>query len=160
MDSLLPGMSSATNAHPVFVHFPIALWLTATAFAALAALRGSDELFRVSRWLLYLGTLSALAAVATGWQAMGNMPGHGPMWIHKMWMLAATGIALAASAAAYFVARSSPRPAARWAIASALCVLSIVTALGADRGALLVYRYHIGTTRDVEPGAGGGESGR
>jgi uncharacterized membrane protein len=160
MESILPGLDAATNVHPVFVHFPIALWSASCAFALAAALRGRDDLLRLARWLLYLGTASAFAAVATGWLAMGNMPGHGPMWVHKMWMLAATGLAVATSIAAYLLARKEPRPGTRWIVAAGLLATSIVTTIGADRGALLVYRYHIGTTRTPESPSGGGESGR
>ena len=35
MNDLLPGLELAPNVHPVFVHFPIALWPTALLFYAL-----------------------------------------------------------------------------------------------------------------------------
>lgn len=145
METLLPGLSSTTNAHPMLVHFPIALWLTAAAFAWAAAVFRREDLARTARWLLYLGTLGGLAAVVTGWRAAGNPPGHGPMWVHKVWMLSATGIALASSVAAHRFARRTPTPASRWIVAAALAVLSIATTIGADRGAVLVYRYHMGS---------------
>ena len=36
MEVLFPGLSSALNVHPLFVHFPIVLWLTALLFWGLA----------------------------------------------------------------------------------------------------------------------------
>jgi len=38
MDFLLPGLRGMLNDHPLFVHFPIALWLAALLFEALALL--------------------------------------------------------------------------------------------------------------------------
>jgi hypothetical protein len=49
METLLPGLHGAPNAHPVFLHFPLVLLVTACAFAVIAALRASDDLARFSQ---------------------------------------------------------------------------------------------------------------
>ena len=55
---MLPGLRAALNYHPMFVHFPIVLWLAALLFQVLALRRSSDEMQRVGTWMLYLGTLN------------------------------------------------------------------------------------------------------
>lgn len=69
MEHILPGINAAPNIHPLFVHFPIALWLAALLFWIVALAKKNDELWRFGRWLLYLGTIGGLAAVATGFLA-------------------------------------------------------------------------------------------
>lgn len=54
--------------HPMIVHFPIALLLTATLISFLAVIIKSkrDELKIVLYWIMILGALSVLAALASG----------------------------------------------------------------------------------------------
>ena len=64
----LPGMESV---HPLVVHFPIALILSAFLVDVLALVLKRPHLHRVALWNLCLGTLAAGAAVLTGLQAEG-----------------------------------------------------------------------------------------
>jgi uncharacterized membrane protein len=52
--------------HPVIVHFPIALLITAIVFEVLALVLKRDVLREASTWLLGLGFLGGLVAAATG----------------------------------------------------------------------------------------------
>lgn len=52
--------------HPVVVHFPIALLITAILFEALEPVLKRDFLREASTWLLGLGFLGGLVAAATG----------------------------------------------------------------------------------------------
>ena len=54
---MLPGLKAALNYHPMFVHFPIVLWLAALLFEIFAIWRSSDEVQRMASRMLYLGTL-------------------------------------------------------------------------------------------------------
>ena len=45
---MLPGLKAALNYHPMFVHFPIVLWLGALLFEIVAVWRASDELQRMA----------------------------------------------------------------------------------------------------------------
>jgi len=70
---MLPGLKSMLNYHPLFVHFPIALWFAALLYEALAIWRSNDEWHRTAVRLLYLGTLAAFVAAFTGWLAESSV---------------------------------------------------------------------------------------
>ena len=57
------------SVHPLLVHFPIALLLSALLVDGLAIVLKQPGLHRVALWNLYLGTLGAGVAVLTGLQA-------------------------------------------------------------------------------------------
>lgn len=78
--------------HPMFVHFPVALVLTATLISLLAVLfkNRREELKIVLFWILILAAISALAAMLTGLyqDASGVYPEdnaiHQIMKVHKL----------------------------------------------------------------------------
>jgi uncharacterized membrane protein len=148
MDILAPGFHAAPNLHPMFVHFPIVLWLTALVLWIIALIRKSDELWRLGRWLLYAGTLAVLVAIGTGLAATDQMghdaPGHEMVHVHRNLMLITTGLAVVATGVAW-VWRHSTSTSPRRAQLGLLVITTIVMTLGADRGAELVFRYGIGT---------------
>jgi uncharacterized membrane protein len=51
--------------HPALVHFPVACWSLAT-IADLASLRWGEPAWKLAGVLLVIGTISALAAMASG----------------------------------------------------------------------------------------------
>lgn len=59
------------SAHPLVVHFPIALLLTGAGLELLAVLSKRAAWHRVALWNLALGVLAAALAVWTGLQAAG-----------------------------------------------------------------------------------------
>lgn len=154
MTSIFPGISTAQNLHPAFVHFPIALWITALFFWVFGMFRQREDVLVASRWVLYLGTISAALAVASGFWATDQMghdsPGHGLIHVHRDFMLVATGLAIAGTVLAFLWRRSSST-AIRWTQLAFMTLTILVTALGADRGAELVFHYGIGTTCTVPP---------
>ena len=154
MEELLPGLHGAPNLHPVFLHFPVALLPVALGFALVAALKARDDIARFARWILYLGVVAAVPTVATGWQAMlglEGMPGHDLIHVHMYWMFTAAGLAVVTAVVAFVLATRPPTSATRWTVAVALAVTTSVLMLGADRGALLVFRYGIGTQQETPP---------
>lgn len=62
-------MGSAPNLHPLLVHFPIALVLTAALFDLLAAKLGKDSLRTAAGLLWILALAGGAAAVGTGFWA-------------------------------------------------------------------------------------------
>jgi uncharacterized membrane protein len=145
MDSLLPGLKSALNYHPLFVHFPIALWLAALLFELLALGAKGEELHRTACWLLYLGTLAGVVTVLTGLaaeQSVPRGPAHGVMEFHQEMMLATFFLAVALSGFAYFYQHRFTKKLRRLFL-TGLVVLAVLLTLGADRGAEMVYQYGV-----------------
>ena len=154
LEEILPGVIQAPNLHPMFVHFPIALWAVAGLFIFLGTLRRRDDLFATGRWLLYLGAIGAAAAVATGlWaaDALGHdSPGHELVHVHRDLMLATSGLGLIATLGAAAL-RDRRHVAAKWVVtALTLATIGVLT-LGADRGAALVFQHGVGVAAQTEP---------
>jgi uncharacterized membrane protein len=140
---MLPGLKAALNYHPMFVHFPIVLWLGALLFEIVAVWRASDELQRMASRLLYLGTFAAVITVITGLAAQNSVaPGMAQraVGIHETLMLTATSLAIALCGLAYFMRKDFP-PHLRKVLLLGLVVLGVLLTIGADRGAQLVYEY-------------------
>jgi len=144
METLLPGLKGALNYHPIFVHFPIAFWLAALLFEALAVWRSNDELHRTAVRLLYLGTLSAFFAAGTGLLAEEAVPETGPanavVELHMELMLITTSAAVGLCMLTFF-RRHNFTPGLRKLFLLGLFVLAVLLTIGTDRGAQLVYRY-------------------
>lgn len=147
MDSVLPGLDAAPNIHPLFVHFPVALWPAALVAMAFAYLKKDDKAYQLGSALLYASVLAGLAAATTGWLASDSMghghPGHELIHDHRNLMLAALLVSLGASGAAWWCRRPEKR-GRRWIPVGLLLVCCLLTVVGADRGALLVYGHGVG----------------
>jgi uncharacterized membrane protein len=140
---MLPGLRAALNYHPMFVHFPIVLWLAALLFEIFAIWRSSDEVQRMASRMLYLGTFAAVITVMTGLAAQNSVaPGAAQraVGIHETLMLTATSLAIALCSFAFFM-RKNFTPQLRKVLLLGLMALGILLTIGADRGAQLVYEY-------------------
>jgi uncharacterized membrane protein len=146
MSSLLPGLKAALNYHPIFVHFPIALWLAALFFELLAVWRSSEDSHRTAIWLLYLGTLAGALTVITGLYAQDSVP-NGPaqavVETHEDIMLTTFSVAVGLCLFAFF-ARKKFTGGLRKLMLLGLVILAGLLTFGADRGAQLVYQYGSG----------------
>ncbi len=143
MEAILPGLHGMLNYHPLFVHFPIAFWLGALLFELLGQWHGNEQWRATAERLLYLGTLAALPALVTGLFAETAVP-EGParnvVKFHKMMMMITTGAAVALSMLVG-LRHGALRTGLRRLFLAGLIVLAVLLALGADRGAQLVYQY-------------------
>lgn len=140
---MLPGLKAALNYHPMFVHFPIVLWLAALLFEFLAMWRSSDELQRTASRLLYLGTLAAIVTAMTGLAAENSVaPGDAQraVGIHETLMLTSTSLAVGLCMFAFFTRRNFDAKLRKVMLAG-LLLLAVLLTIGADRGAQLVYGY-------------------
>lgn len=150
---LLPGLHSVLNLHPLFVHFPIVLWLAALLFEAAAVWQRNDQTHHVATWLLYLGTLAACFAVASGLQA-GEAVAPGPsahaLEVHEEFMFTCLFIAVGLSAFAWF-GRQRPQQSLKWVLLIGMILLAVCLILGTDRGAEMVYRYGLGVNWPTTP---------
>lgn len=140
--ALLPGWKSALNHHTAFVHFPIALWLVALLFEVVALLLRKDTIHRAAVWLLWLGTIAATVAVATGLHAAGSVPsGVGNLLhTHKELMLISYSLAVVFSVWAYFAGSLWKKAV----LLAGMVILCGLMTLGTDRGAEMVGRYGFG----------------
>jgi uncharacterized membrane protein len=141
---MFPGMKAMLNYHPLFVHFPIALWLAALLYEALSVWRARDDWHRTAIRLLYLGTLGGFVAAASGWLAQSSVPELGRVQdvleIHETIMLITTSLALALCILC-FAKRGDFASGLRRIFLAGLIALAILTVVGADRGGQLVYQY-------------------
>jgi uncharacterized membrane protein len=153
--SLLPNW--APNLHPLVIHFPIVLLITAAAIDLV------DVVFERPAWLgaaatsLYVaGAASAVAAYLTGVQAGATVltPGMAHPFVsdHRSWALVTVWY-FAVAASVRLAARRAGFPRAR----SHRLVLLTVGLIGvlflqqtAERGARLVYEHGVGVI--VAPG--------
>ena len=159
MDTLLPGLTALqNNTHPMLVHFPIAFFLGALVMEGMAVLR--DEKFHfAATWMLYLGTLSALIALPTGFIAANlvaatdprghNAPGHDFIHIHRNWMVATTAVGVLLTGYLIWINNKGKWASHRWGFLMGLVILAALVALGADRGGRLVFEFGTGVNPAV-----------
>lgn len=144
--TLMPGISSMENIHPLLVHFPIAFLSAFFILDLVGTLVRKQHWRDVASWLLYLGTVAAAFAVTAGLIAASTVAHseevHAIMERHEhlgisvlslatllsIWRMKAGGI-IQGGANSFFLV-----------LAGLLCVLM---ALGADLGGLMVYRYGV-----------------
>jgi uncharacterized membrane protein len=141
---MLPGMKALLNFHPLFVHFPIALWLSALLFEMLAVWRGRREWHETAVRLLYLGTCAGILAVATGLAAQSSVEPRqeiqAVLTVHKLLMLGTTSFALGLSLYVFAI-RGRWTAGRQRLLLAGLIVLAVLLTLGADRGGFLVFHY-------------------
>lgn len=147
MESFLPGLRGMLNVHPLFTHFPIAFWMGALVLEALAVLRGNENFHRAGVYLLVLGTLCGAVTLVTGFSAEESVPEKGPahdaLEAHETLMIFSFSLALLLSVVAIGLGERL-RAARQKAFLVGLMILGILLALGADRGAQMVFHYGVG----------------
>ncbi|MBI3324292.1 MAG: DUF2231 domain-containing protein [Candidatus Omnitrophica bacterium] len=135
------------SAHPMVVHFPIALLSVAALLDLLALALKRPGIHRVALWNLTLGTLAAACAVLSGLRAE-SVAKHSfeiekVMALHER--LGITTLILSLMASAWRLAhrdRLSPRARMLTTLVGLLAVGSL--AFGAHLGGRLVYEFGVG----------------
>ncbi len=145
--SVLPGMGAMDNIHPLFVHYPIALF-TAFFIAEFLGVVFKKEHFRcAASFTLYLGTIAALFTVLAGYYAAATVEHseavHAIMENHEGFGVTVLIIAVLLSLWRLFVRRRFS-PKAQIVHLVMAFVLAVIVALGADLGGLMVYKYGVG----------------
>jgi uncharacterized membrane protein len=146
-------MSPSPNWHPLVVHFPIALILSATALLLAARLLRSEALAAsaatVGTWNLCLGAAAALFALATGLSAVLDLDvsaaARQAISLHLKWAMLTTllMVLLAVWRGAGSAARSRPS----WIFLIVLIAASAALSFTAYRGAKNVFEYGIGVKK-------------
>ncbi len=152
--TLMPGISSMENIHPLLVHFPIAFLSAFFILDLVGTLVRKQHWRDVASWLLYLGTVAAAFAVTAGLIAASTVAHseevHAIMERHEhlgisvlslaallsLWRMKTKGV-IQSGANSFFLV-----------LAGLLCVLM---ALGADLGGLMVYRYGVSVRAAMIP---------
>lgn len=162
LDELL-SHTALPNLHPAFVHFPVALLMTALALdLAVFAVRRWAWLDRAAALLYVLGAAGSLAAYVSGRFAADSVRAltgvaEAAMWEHGDWALVTTASFAVISGLRVAVERRDARRGSVSAGPFRAAVL-VASAAGqalvfetADRGGALVFRHGIAVTAGSEP---------
>jgi uncharacterized membrane protein len=129
--------------HPLVVHFPIALLLTA-AFLELVSVWIKDHpglRFAIAVNLV-LGALAAFVAASLGWMDaahIGFEPDLKPVLAWHRWLGTSVAIGSLITATLWFRTTRASAPPSPWIYRTALWMLAVVVGFTGHLGALLVY---------------------
>jgi uncharacterized membrane protein len=149
-------MIGAVEWHPIAVHFPLALVVTATLALSASCLksvsRHAAALATVGTWNLCLGAIAALCALATGLAAVVDLElppaARLAVALHVKWAIFSSVALLLLAAWRGAGVPQEARPSrfflgVLWAVTAALIVTGY-------RGGQNVYRYGVGVNRGAE----------
>ncbi len=149
MPPLIP--SWAPNFHPLVIHFPIALVITAAVADLVDVAFDRSPWLRVATTTLYItAAISLIVAYVTGLQAAATVliPGmaHPVIAEHRQWALVTMGYCIGIAALRLLVLRgdSGRSRKRRLALLGIGLVSVVLIQQTAERGARLVYEYGTG----------------
>jgi uncharacterized membrane protein len=139
---------SPQTLHPMVVHFPIALLLTAFLFETIAlTFKINDPLLRrISFWNLVLGTWGGLAAVLPGGVAATTvqLDAASRIVMDRHVVFGCVSFVLSAAVCSWHLAKGKKmRPRSRWIAWALLGITCLITALTGDLGGSLVYEHQV-----------------
>lgn len=148
LSHFLPGAAHLQNPHPLVVHFPIAFFYGAAMLYFIAWLARRDSIAWVAFWMLALGLISGLVAVATGWWSAGGVmldPSvkQNVLEPHMRLMFATAAVAALLMIWAS-IQRPMPSSALRYLFLFGLILMIALMTKGADYGGMMVYDYNGG----------------
>jgi uncharacterized membrane protein len=146
-------MSPLPSWHPLVVHFPIALVLSATALLLAARWLRNESLAAtaatVGTWNLCLGAVAALFALGTGLGAVLDLDVsatvHQAISVHVKWAMLST--LLLVLLAVWRGAGSASRSRPSWIFLIVLIAASAALSFTAYRGAKNVFEYGVGVKK-------------
>ena len=146
-------MSPFPNWHPLVVHFPIALVLSATALLLAARLLRSESLAAsaatVGTWNLCLGAAAALVALGTGLSAVLDLDvsaaARQAISTHLKWAMLTTLLLLLL--AVWRGAGTTSRSRPSWLFLVVLIAAGAALSFTAYRGGKNVYEYAVGVRK-------------
>ena len=151
-------MNAPVQWHPMVVHFPLALIITAAAMLLLArCLRGSmaEALAVAGTWNLCLGAIAALFAIGTGMAAVLDLhlavAAKEAVSIHVKWALF-TSVALLLLAV-WRGAGNAQNSRPSWLFLLVLLAATAALIETGYRGGQNVYRFGVGVERAAPSGA-------
>ncbi len=142
------------NFHPLFVHFPIALILSALLLDLLGLICHRPGLHRVALWNLSLGTLGAGAAVLTGLQAEEMAKHSFEIWkvleLHERLGIATLILGVIVVGGRWWMRNQLSTPA-RLLMTLGTLTMACTVGTGAYLGGRLVYEFGVGGIFGVAP---------
>lgn len=151
---ILPGMGEMMNVHPLLVHYPIALLSAFAGMEILGYIFNKEEFKIAATWMLYLGTLGALAAVIAGIHAASTVghsdATHAIMSRHMKYGLFVLLLAT-------FLSLWRIKTGGKFAIVAQTVYLFLAVImvglmfLAADLGGLMVYKYGVAVKAVPQP---------
>lgn len=138
------------NWHPIFVHFSVALLITATLLHLASHVVKNEELSKkcalVGRWNLWLGASFTVLTVAAGLYAYYTVthdtPSHSAMTEHRNWALVTFSLFAGIVSWEYVLQRRGQGKS--WAFTILLITGAGLLLSTAWHGGELVYRYGLG----------------
>ncbi len=137
--------------HPISVHFPITLLITALFFEGVHRIIHKEWLGKASTALLYLGTLGALTAAGLGLLAEDTVP-HVPdawefLYNHKILGLVTAGLFLVLSAWKLFWGKFWPASMTPRVFLGVWILAIVILMVTAYFGGELVFQFGVGYHR-------------
>lgn len=144
--AIFPGISAMANIHPVLVHFPIAFILSFFIIDLVGSIINNDNWRRLAAGLLYLGVISAAAAVVAGLMAAGSVD-HGEnvhliMNKHKSFGFSVLGLSIVL-ALWRLISGNVIKGVNNLLFLTFAALLNLLIMLGADLGGLMVYKHGV-----------------
>lgn len=154
LDRILPGASQLQNYHPLLVHFPIAFIYGASLMYFLAWITASEKLQWTALWMLILATISAAAALTSGFYAapglMISESVRDQLLNHHKHLMVTASILTGLLTAWALASRPMPTRARVLFLAGLIALMALIAA-GADLGGEMVYAYNAAGTACPQP---------
>jgi len=151
---ILPGVSQMTNIHPLFVHFPIALFNSFFVMEFFGVILKREDLRTAATWMLYLGTLGAVGAVSAGLWAASTVSHteevHAIMVRHGIFGITVLTLGVLLSVWRFYVNNKFSIKLHVLHLILAFIMLITMT-FGADLGGLMVYKYGVSVKAVPQP---------
>ena len=154
LSTTFQGLSGMANIHPLFVHFPIALLNSFFLTELLGVLLKKEEIRIAATWMLYLGTLGALATVLTGLWAAGTVTHseevHGIMAKHRNFGIT---VLILGTVLSIWRIITHGKFSVKGQVLHLVTAFIMITTLvfGADLGGLMVYKYGVAVKAAPQP---------
>ncbi len=134
--------------HPLIVHFPVALFISALGVEALSLFFKNDTWHQTALHLYVLAALTTPFAVLTGLYEVDRFQlKHHVLNLHKNFGLLTMGVSLASLAILWFVSKKNPANFRAVFIIVLLLAVGFVSLAGFN-GGRLVYEYGVGVADD------------
>ena len=147
-------MSIEPGWHPIVVHFPLALVVTAALLLVAARLwrqeRQAKTLATVGTWNLCIGAVAALFALASGLAGLiglhAGLAAHQSIFLHVKWAIFTSLALLLVAVWRGAGAEQESRPS--WLFIVILLGMTAALVVTGYQGGQNVYRYGLGVHRD------------